>query len=70
MKYLKSKKLFESVDSLTKEEKDFIEMLAKHADSTREFTTKESEMKNSIFSKLGIGGQSMPLGNWELGTGY
>ena len=67
MKHLKSKKIFESEQLLTEDEKEFIRELAIHASSTREFNSREHQKRRSIFHKLGIEPLSDDIGSeeWE-----
>jgi hypothetical protein len=67
MKHLKSKRIFESNELLTEEEKKFITELVIHASSTREFNSREHKIRRSIFHKLGIGPLSYDIGSeeWE-----
>lgn len=60
--------LSESVSLLTDSEKKWLENMIGYADDRIAFEKDDIEIKQSIFSKLGIGENED--NNWEIGNGY
>ena len=58
----------ESQSLLTHEEKKWLESIVDYTDNYTGFEPNDKKMRDSIFSKLGIGTNSDD--KWELGSGY
>jgi predicted helicase len=59
----------ENQSVLTDEEKSWLEDMIEMADEFIVFKSKDTEMRDSIFSKLGIGTKNNN-DNWDAGSGY
>jgi hypothetical protein len=59
----------ESQSNLTDAEKEWLEVMIRYADDRIGFEPNDIEMRDSIFSKLGIGTKNNN-DNWGAGSGY
>jgi hypothetical protein len=59
----------ENQSVLSSDEKSWLEAMIGYADDRIAFEENDIEMKNSIFSKLGIGTKDTN-DDWEVGSGY